>query len=395
MKLELNMSRGQPSVEQFDLSNEMLETLGAKDYIAEDGLDCRNYPGGICGLAEAREYFSKFLEVPSSQTLVGNNASIEIMQDILVWAMLRGLPGGTAPWSGQSPKFLCPVPGYDRHYTMLEALGIEMIPVALNEDGPDMEQVSKLVAKDASIKGIWCVPKYSNPTGITYSDEVVDALAQMKTAAGDFRIFWDNAYALHHFCEKPQVLKNLYASCEAAGNANRAYIFGSTSKITFAGAGLCYMGCSPENLAQLSELFGTQSIGPNKLNQLRHVRFLKAYPGGVEGLMKKHAEIVKPKFEAMLEVLEAELGGTELASWSKPEGGYFISFDTKPGMASKVVALAKETGVVLTPAGATFPYGKDEQDTNIRIAPTKPTLEEIKLAAEVIAVCVKVVSSKA
>lgn len=394
MNLALNMSRGQPSSEQLDLSLGLLTCLTEQDYRSQNGLDCRNYPGGVDGLLEARRLFSTIVEVPSEQTLVGNNASIEIMQDILVWGMLRGVPGGSAPWVKQKPKFLCPVPGYDRHFTMLEALGIEMIPVAMTAEGPDVEEVARLAGGDESIKGIWCVPKYSNPTGVTFSDAVVDALAGMKTAAEDFRIFWDNAYAVHHLVESPKPLKNIYAACEAAGNADRVYVFSSTSKITFAGAGIGFMGASPNNMAHIHSLFGTQSIGPDKLNQLRHVRFLSDYPGGIEGLMSKHRELLAPKFAVVDQVLEQELGGTGLASWSKPEGGYFINFDTKPGCAKKVVTLAESLGVVLTGAGATYPYKQDPNDSNIRIAPSRPSLEDVRTAAEVLSLCVKVVSAE-
>jgi DNA-binding transcriptional MocR family regulator len=392
--LSLNMSRGQPAPEQLDLSLGLLTVLGAQDFLSRDGLDCRNYPGGVCGLPEAREMFSKLLEVPAQQTLVGNNASIEIMQDILVWGMLKGLPGGNGPWFGKA-KFLCPAPGYDRHFFMLEALGIEMIPVGMTDAGPDMEEVARLAAADEAIKGIWCVPRYSNPTGVTFSAEVVDALASMKTAAGDFRIFWDNAYAIHHLVDNPKPLKNLYAACEAAGNPDRPLLFSSTSKITFAGGGVGFLGASKTNMAFFEKHFGTQTIGPEKINQLRHVRFLENYPGGIEALMAAHAKLLKPKFDAVLETFERELGGTGLATWNRPEGGYFINFDTLPGMAKRVVNLAAEAGVVMTAAGSSFPYGKDPRDTNIRVAPSRPSLNEVRQAAEVLAICVKLAGSEA
>ena len=277
---------------------------------------------------------------------------------------------------------------------MLEALGISMLNVPMTDEGPDMEIVERLIAEDESIKGIWCVPKYSNPTGITFSDTVVDGLAKMRAAAGDFRIFWDNAYAVHHLNDNPPQLKNIYEACESAGNPDRAYVFSSTSKITFAGSGIGFMGASKSNIEHLSALFGTQTIGPDKINQLRHVRFLSTYPGGVEGLMKEQARLIKPKFDAVLQVFERELGGTGLATWSKPDGGYFINFDTQPGFAKKVVALAAETGVVLTGAGATFPYGKDPVDSNIRVAPTRPVLEDVVTAAEVLSLAVKVLAAK-
>ncbi len=396
MNLSLSMARGQPCTEQFDLSNALWAEFDAeKDYQAEDGLDCRNYPGGPYGLPEARKFFAEVLEVEPNEVIVGDNASLQLMQNVLTWALLRGVSKQSAPWITQEAvKVLCPVPGYDRHFTVCESLGIEMIPVPMTEQGPDMEVVARLAAADASIKAIWCVPRYSNPTGIVYSDKVIDALASMKTAASDFRILADNAYAVHHLDTTPPPMKNLLAACKEAGNPDRVLIFGSTSKVTFAGAGVCFMGASVENIEYFAELFGTQSIGPNKINQLRHVRFLEGVPGGLAAHMQRHAELIRPKFEVVEEVLTAELAGTGLATWTKPRGGYFVSLDTQAGMASRVVAMAKEVGLTLTGAGAAFPYGKDPADSNIRIAPTRPSLDEVRLAMEILAVCIKLAAEE-
>ena len=391
LNLKLDMARGQPATEQFQISDNLWVNFNPKtDYIASDGTDCRNYPGGPYGLKEAREFFAPVIDCTADECIVGDSASLEMMQKTIVWALMRGVPGSERPWSKEAKvKFLCPVPGYDRHFTVCEALGIELIPVPMNESGPDMEAVQKLVATDASIKGMWSVPKYSNPTGITYSDSVVDALASMKTAAPDFRIFWDNAYAVHHFTDSPKPLKSILEACKVAGNPNRVIMFGSTSKITFSSAGVAYMGASKENIDYHAKLLGTQTISANKLNQHRHVQFLKAFEGGIPGIMKKHAQIMKPKFDAVQTIFERELGDSGLATWSKPEGGYFVSLDTRPGMATKVGQLAQEAGLTLTPVGATFPYKKDPEDRNIRIAPSRPPLEDVKQAMELLAVCIK------
>jgi DNA-binding transcriptional MocR family regulator len=314
------------------------------------------------------------------------------MYDMIVRALLLGVPGGSGPW-GKLPKvkFLCPSPGYDRHFAICNQLGIEMITIELRANGPDMDQIERLVAEDEAIKGIWLVPKYSNPTGITFSDEVVDRFAKMKTKAPDFRIFWDNAYAMHHFTEQPDHLKNILDACKKAGNPDRVFLFSSTSKISFAGAGLSLMAASENNINWIKKQMIIQTIGPDKLNQLRHVRFFKDF-AGIEGQMKKHAAILKPKFNQVYETLESELGGKKITEWTKPNGGYFISLNTLEGCAKKVVTMAAEAGVVLTGAGATYPYGNDPLDRNIRIAPSFPTLAELKKAMEIVAVCIQLAS---
>lgn len=395
--LALDMTRGKPAAAQLDLAAGLLDLPGASDYKDAAGTDCRNY-GGLEGLPEVRALFGEFLELPADQVIIGGNASLSMMHDTVARALSHGVPvpnaqGGTTtgqPWSkGSAPiRFLCPSPGYDRHFSICEHFGIEMIPVAMNESGPDMRQVAELAAGDERIKGIWCVPKYSNPTGVTYSDEVVAALARMKTAAADFRIFWDNAYAVHHLTDTPDQLKNIYAECVAAGNPDRVLIFASTSKITLAGAGLALCGASPTNIADARKHLAIQTIGPDKINQLRHLRFLKD-SAGIAAHMRKHAEIIRPKFDAVLNILDRELAGAGIATWTRPRGGYFISLDTMPGCAADVVRLAGEAGVKLTAAGATFPYGKDPDDSNIRIAPTLPAPAEITTAIEVLAVCIQ------
>lgn len=385
--LKLDMSRGKPCPEQMDLSLGMLDCTEYK----MDGTDCRNY-GGVDGLPSAKALFAEFLEVTPEEIIVGGNSSLSMMYDTIARAMMFGVVDSEQPW-GKLPKvkFLCPSPGYDRHFAICELMGIEMITIAMNDDGPDMDTVEKLVAEDASIKGIWCVPKYSNPGGVVYSDEVVDRLASMPTKAPDFRIFWDNAYTVHHLTEKPAHLKNILEACKAAGNPERVFIFGSTAKISFAGAGVAAMGGSKKNIDAIRKQLGIQTIGPDKMNQLRHVRFFKDM-AGIEAHMRKHAAIIGPKFTKVLEILETELGGTGIAEWSKPTGGYFISLNTMEGCAKQVVKLAADAGVVLTNAGATYPYGNDPQDRNIRIAPTFPPMEELEKAMNLVALCIKLVS---
>jgi aspartate/methionine/tyrosine aminotransferase len=387
--LSLDMTRGKPCPPQLDLSNALLTVVGAADSKAASGIDTRNY-GGLEGLAEARQLFAAYFEVDAEEVLVGGNSSLAMMYNTIAQAMWRGVPGGQAPWSATPPaKFLCPVPGYDRHFTICESLGIEMINVAMRADGPDVDAIARLVSGDAAIKGIWCVPRYSNPTGVTYSDAVVEALAGMPTAATDFRVFWDDAYAVHHLTDSPQPLKNLLAACKAAGNPDRPYVFASTSKITFPGAGVAAMAASRANISdQLKGLFA-QTIGPDKINQLRHVRFLRDM-ANIGEHMRRHAAILKPKFAVVLETLERELGGLGIAQWSTPHGGYFISLDTPPGCAARVVDLAGSAGVKLTQAGATYPYGRDPEDRNLRLAPTLPGLEEIATAMELVCVCVQI-----
>lgn len=386
--LKLDMSRGKPGAEQLDLSLEILDCINSSESCkAEDGTDCRNY-GLLDGIPEAKRLFAEMLEVKPSEIIIGGNSSLNMMYDTVARAMTHGILGST-PWCKlDKVKFLCPSPGYDRHFAVTEHFGIELIPIEMKADGPDMDAVQSYVENDESVKGIWCVPKYSNPEGITYSDEVVDRFAALNPAAKDFRIFWDNAYCVHHLTDKHDKLKNILEALRANGKENMVYIFGSTSKITFPGSGVAMMAASEENIASIKKQLAFQTIGPDKLNQLRHVRFFKDLKG-IEEHMKKHAAIIKPKFDAVLNALESELGGTGLAEWTNPNGGYFISVNTLDGCAKRTVELCKEAGVKLTPAGATYPYGKDPRDRNIRIAPTYPPLDELKTAAKLFCLCVK------
>ena len=382
--LKLDMSRGKPAGTQLDLTNGILFTL--TKYITEDGIDARNY-GGLDGIPEAKKLFSGLLDIPTEKIIIGGNSSLNLMYDTMVRFMLFGT-GGNTPWSKlDKVKFLCPSPGYDRHFGICEDLGIEMITIPMTEHGPDMDLVEKLVAEDPAIKGIWCVPLYSNPQGIIYSDETVDRLGSMKTAAPDFRIMWDNAYGVHHIYTENKV-KDIFTVCEQAGNPNRVFYFFSTSKITFPGAGVALLAASPENIVEIKKHMGMQTIGHDKLNQLRTVTYLKN-PEGVRDHMEKLAAELRPKFDVVLETLDRELAGTGLAKWTKPQGGYFVAIDTLPGCAKETVALAKAAGVTMTGAGATFPYKKDPNDTNIRIAPTYPTYDELKIAIALFCVCVK------
>ncbi len=387
--LALDMTRGKPCAEQLDLSNDLLLSVSAPDIKAAGGVDTRNY-GGIEGLSEARQLFAEYLDVEPEEVLVGGNSSLAMMYNTIAQAMWRGVPGGDAPWSAlPKVKFLCPVPGYDRHFTICESLGIEMVNVALGDDGPDLAALERLLSTDASIKGMWCVPRYSNPTGATYSDAVVDALARMRAAAPDFRIFWDDAYAVHHLTDTPPRLASFLPACKAAGHPERPYVFASTSKITFPGGGIAALAASRTNIAdQVKGLFA-QTIGPDKINQLRHVRFLRDR-AHIARHMQRHAAILKPKFDLVLAILERELGGLGIARWSKPLGGYFISLDTPPGCAARVVSLAAAAGGKLTQAGDTFPYGLDPEDSNLRIAPTLPSLAEIAPAMELFCICVQI-----
>jgi DNA-binding transcriptional MocR family regulator len=390
--LKLDMTRGKPSSEQLDLAAKLTVVLDEKDFKGSDGSDGRNY-GGLDGLPEMKAIFAELLGAPAAQVVVGGASSLTLMHDTVVRALLHGVPGSSAPWGRGSVKFICPVPGYDRHFAICEHHGIEMVSVALNEDGPDMVEVERLVASDPAIKGMWCVPKYSNPTGTTYSDAVVKRLAAMKTAAADFRLFWDNAYAVHDLYPVGDELLNVLTACAEAGHPDRAIVFGSTSKISFAGAGVAALASSPTNIADVKKHSAIQTIGPDKINQLRHVRFFKDY-AGVLAHMQKHAELLRPKFEAVIEIFEKELGGKGVATWTKPRGGYFISLDTLDGCAAEVVRLADAAGVKLTAAGATFPYGKDPRDRNIRVAPSLPPLSQIRTAMEVVTVCVLLASLK-
>ena len=393
--LKLNIERGQPGDDDFDLSNALFGIVTEKDIKTQSGFDIRNYPGGVLGLPEARELFSGILGVKPEEMMVGNNASLLILSKVLMWALLRGVVRSPAPWcKTDKPKMIVTVPGYDRHFLLLSEMGFEMIQVKMTKDGPDMKEVEKAASADPAVKGILFVPTYSNPSGETVSDDTVKRLASMKTAAPDFTIFADDAYVVHHLVDNPQKPKNLLRACEEAGNPNRVYLFSSTSKITFSGAGLGFMATSAANLAYISKLFGPTFIGPNKVEQLRHVKFLSAYPGGVAGLMKEHAKLLKPKFDITQNVLSTELGATGLATWSNPAGGYFISLDTAKPVAKRAVALCKEAGVAITPAGATFPFGKDPNDANIRISPTRPPVAELEKAIEVLAVCIKLASAE-
>lgn len=386
--LKLNMTRGKPCDEQLDLSAGLNTCLSDDDYLSEDGTDCRNY-GGLDGIPEARRLFAELLEVSSDNIMVAGNSSLNLMYDNVLRALMFALPGSDRSWSSQGTvKFICPSPGYDRHFFVTQSLGIEMIPVAMTEQGPDMDEVEKLVAADPMIKGMWSVPVYSNPDGIVYSEEVCRRLASMKTAAADFRIFLDNAYSVHHlFPENKNSIPEMLALCAEYGNENRVLEFASTSKVTFAGAGMACIAASKENLNWVRMHMGAQTIGPDKLNQLRHVRFLKNAEG-VHSLMAKHAEILRPKFELVLDLLDKNLADCPECHWTIPEGGYFISVFVSKGTASEVVRLANECGVALTPAGNTYPYGNDPDNSNIRLAPSFPPLEELKLAIEVFCVCV-------
>ncbi len=392
--LQLNMARGKPEHTQLELSMPMMDLLDSEsDCLASDGTDCRNY-GALDGIPEAKALMAGIMECKPEQVIVYGNASLNVMFDVVSRYMLHGVCGGT-PWCRQGQvKFLCPVPGYDRHFAVTECLGIEMINVPLGADGPDMDLVEQLVASDPLIKGIWCVPKYSNPSGITYSDEVVRRFATMKTAAEDFRIFWDNAYCVHHLYEeadRQDQLLNILEECAAAGHPDRVLEFASTSKITFAGAGISAMAASENNLKDAKEVMTIQTIGYDKLNQLRHARFLKDR-AGVDEHMKKHAAIMRPKFEKVEQMLADEITPLGIGDWINPNGGYFISFNALPGCAKRIVALAKQAGVVLTGAGAPFPYKKDPEDKVIRLAPSFPTMDELVEATKVFICSVKLAS---
>ena len=395
MNLSLNMARGKPSSEQLDLSLPMLDVLNSKsDCHSADGFDCRNYCE-MTGIIDAKRLFSDYMGVTVKEIIICGSSSLSMIYDAMCRAYLQGVLGSKKPWKAyDKPKFICPVPGYDKHSIFCDFIGFDMITVPLYEDGPDMDQVEKLVAEDESIKGMWCMPKYSNPFGACYSDTVVRRLASMKCAADDFRIFWDNAYSIHHLYEDDQdVILELLTECEKEGTEDMVYKFISTSKVSFPGSGIAAMAASEANLADARRWMNYQTIGHDKLNQLRHVRFFKDMDGMHEH-MKKHAAILRPKFEAVEHALEQGLGELGIGSWTNPKGGYFISFDAMDGCAKKIVAMAKEAGLVLTGAGATYPYGKDPDDKNIRIAPSFPTLDELKMAAELFVVCVRLVSAE-
>lgn len=390
--LKLDMSRGKPSIDQLDLSMGMLDVLTSDmDLTCEDGTDCRNY-GVLDGISEAKELLADMMEVAPDHIIIYGNSSLNVMYDTVSRSMTHGVMGNT-PWCKlDKVKFLCPVPGYDRHFAITEYFGIEMINVPMTPTGPDMDMVEKLVASDDSIKGIWCVPKYSNPQGISYSDQTVRRFARLKPAAPDFRIYWDNAYTIHHLYDMDQDhLIEILAECKRAGNPDMVYKFASTSKISFPGSGIAAIAASQNNLVDIKKQLRIQTIGHDKVNQLRHVRFFGNIHGMVEH-MKKHADILRPKFEAVLETLDRELEGLGIGTWTTPKGGYFIAFDSLDGCAKAIVAKCKKAGLVMTGAGATYPYGKDPHDSNIRIAPSYPPLNDLKQAMELFALCVKLVS---
>ena len=389
MGLHLDMSRGKPNTEQLDISMEMIDTLSrSHKLVGEQGVDCRNY-GVLDGIIEAKRLLSAMIECPVENIIIYGNSSLNVMYDTVARSMTHGVMGST-PWAKlDKVKFLCPVPGYDRHFAITEFFGIEMINIPMTSEGPDMDMVEDLVSKDASVKGIWCVPKYSNPSGITYSDETVRRFARLKPAAEDFRIYWDNAYCIHHLYEDRQDhILEILEECAKAGNPDMVFKFCSTSKVTFPGSGIAAISASKANLEFIKKQMTVQTIGHDKLNQLRHARFFGSFEGMLNH-MKKHAAIIRPKFEAVLTTLDRELGALDIATWTKPNGGYFISFDTIDGCAKKVVSLCKDAGVIMTAAGATYPYGKDPHDSNIRIAPTYPSTEELKQACEIFVTCVK------
>ena len=390
--LKLDMSRGKPSAAQLDLSMGMMDILNSTtDLKCAAGVDCRNY-GILDGIDEAKELLADMTEVSKDNIIIYGNSSLNIMYDAISRSVTHGVMGST-PWCklDKPVKFLCPVPGYDRHFAITEHFGIEMINIPMTPDGPDMDLVEKYVNNDPMVKGIWCVPKYSNPQGLTYSDETVRRFARLQPAAEDFRIYWDNAYGIHHlYDDKQDHLIEILMECKKEGHEDMVFKFCSTSKISFPGSGVAAIGASKANLEFIKKQMTIQTIGHDKLNQLRHVRYFKDIHGMVTH-MRKHADILRPKFEMVLDGLQ-ELGELGIGSWINPRGGYFISFDSMPGCAKAIVAKAKEAGVVMTPAGATFPYGKDPQDSNIRIAPSFPTLEELKAATEVFALSVKLVS---
>jgi len=389
--LNLDLTRGKPSAEQLTLSDS-LDGILFGNYLSRSGVDVRNY-GGLDGIAEARNLGADLLEVPAENILAGGNSSLTLMHQVMTVAHHFGLHGEESAWKKTTRvKFICPVPGYDRHYGICKHLGIDMITVPMNTEGPDMDAVESLIDNDPSIRGLWCVPKYSNPSGVIYSDEVVNRIARLgRSAHRDFRVFWDNAYAVHDFDENPAKLANIFAACQREDSTDSVLQFASTSKITFAGAGVSFFGASKSNLEGFKKSLGFMTIGPDKINQLRHANFF-AKPGSLKAHMQKHAKIIKPRFESVIKHLDNAFTNNDLGNWATPRGGYFISFDTRPGLAKTVVQLAGEAGVKLTPAGATYPYGKDPQDRNIRIAPTVPSIAQVDEAMEVFVLCVKLAS---
>lgn len=392
--LNLNMARGKPGVEQLEISVHMLDIVNSSSTCQSvDGTDCRNY-GLLEGLPSCRHLFGKILDVDPELVMVGGNSSLNMMFDTISTMMTTSIVEGEKPWfEVKDRKFLCPVPGYDRHFGITEYFGFEMIPVPMNNEGPDMDVVEKLVSEDASIKGIWCVPKYSNPSGVTYSDETVRRFAALEPKAKDFRIMWDNAYAIHDVTDTPDTLLSIMDECKKTGNENLPILFCSTSKITFPGSGVAAMAASKDNMKVFKEKYKYQTIGFDKINMLRHMLFFKNYDGILKH-MEKHKEILKPKFEVVISKLKSQLEETGIASWTEPNGGYFVSVDVLEGTADEVVRLCKEAGVVLTGAGATYPYGKDPKNSNIRIAPSYPPVEELAKAMDIFCICSKLAAAK-
>lgn len=388
--LTLDLTRGKPNQAQLDLSSGMLSIISNRgDCFSASGLDCRNY-GILDGLPETKKLFSDLLDIPAKNILVLGNSSLNVMYDTIVRAMLFGVAGGHEPWCRQGRiKFICPSPGYDRHFTICREMGIEMVPVKMNDDGPDMNEVYNIACSDPSVKGMWCVPKFSNPEGITYSDEVVEQIAMMKPAAPDFRIFWDNAYVVHELYDENVPLANIFELAKQYGTEDNIFYFASTSKITFPGSGLAIMAASDKNLEQIRPIIATQTIGYDKINQMRHVKFFKN-ADGIRAHMRLHAAILRPKFELVENKFEENLGGLGIAHWTKPRGGYFISLYVNNGCARRVYQLARSVGVTLTTAGSTYPYGRDPYDANLRIAPSYPELDELSQAIEILCSCIKV-----
>jgi DNA-binding transcriptional MocR family regulator len=389
--LSLDLTRGKPGAEQLDLSNS-LDGILQGSYLLQDGTDVRNY-GGLTGIPEARKLGGLFMDLPAEEVMVGGNSSLTLMYNYIHF-MMESVWLAESQVSNATIKFLCPVPGYDRHFTICDAFNIEMIPVDMLDDGPDMDQIERLIAQDASIKGIWCVPKYSNPTGVTYTSQVVERFAKLPTNAGNhFKIMWDNAYAVHDLNDQPDQLANLMDAAREAETTESIVMFASTSKVTFAGSGISFIGLSQDNLKAFETFLSASAIGPDKVNQLRHARFL-VDAAGIQAHMRKHRDIIGPKFEMVDNVLSQHLGGKGIARWTKPMGGYFVSLDTLPGLASNVITMAGDVGVKLTPAGATFPNGDDPRNQNIRIAPTFPSTQALRQALEVFVVCLELASIK-
>lgn len=392
--MKLDMSRGKPSTEQLDLAMPMFDVFtNAASMLTSDGIDCRNY-GCLTGIHDAKVLFGDLLGVKEEELIIGGNSSLAMMFDTVSRAMTHGVYGSEKPWGKYDKiKFLCPVPGYDRHFAICESFGIEMINIPMHSDGPDMDMIEKLVSEDETVKGIWCVPLYSNPDGIAYSDETVKRFANLSPKASDFRIFWDNAYCVHHLTDTPDKILNIFDECKKTGKEDMVLIFASTSKISFSGAGVAIMAGSVNNMKQITKLMGIQCISYDKINQLRHVKYFKNVDGIMEH-MAKHRAIIAPKFNLVLDMLDSEVGELGILEWNKPNGGYFISVNTLEGCAKRVVQLCAEAGVVLTSAGATFPYGKDPHDRNIRIAPTYPPLAELEAAMKIFCVSVKLASAE-